>query len=61
MRADTVLLLSLDTRTGEAGILSIPPRDTRVWIPSRQRWDRINAAYAHGGERPWRWRPFPIC
>ncbi len=48
VRADTVLLLSLDTRTGEAGILSIP-RDTRVWIPSRQRWDRINAAYAHGG------------
>lgn len=48
VRADTVLLLSLDTRTGEAGILSIP-RDTRVWIPSRQRWERINAAYAHGG------------
>lgn len=48
VRADTVILLSLNTRTGEAGILSIP-RDTRVWIPSRQRWDRINAAYAHGG------------
>ncbi len=48
VRADTVLLLSLDTQTGEAGILSIP-RDTRVWIPSRQRWERMNAAYAHGG------------
>ena len=48
VRADTIMLLSLDTKTGEAGVLSIP-RDTRVWIPSRQRWERINAAYAHGG------------
>lgn len=47
-RADTILLLSLDTKTGDAGVLSIP-RDTRVWSPSRQRWDRINAVYAHGG------------
>lgn len=47
-RADSIMLLSLDTKTGEAGVLSIP-RDTRVWIPSRQRWERINAAYAHGG------------
>lgn len=47
-RADTIILLSLDTKTGDAGALSIP-RDTRVWIPSRQRWERMNAAYAHGG------------
>lgn len=47
-RADAIMLFSLDTTTGEAGVLSIP-RDTRVWIPSRQRWERINAAYAHGG------------
>lgn len=47
-RADTIMLLSLDTKTGDAGVLSIP-RDTRVWVPSRQRWDRINAVYAHGG------------
>jgi LCP family protein required for cell wall assembly len=47
-RADSIMLFSLDTATGEAGVLSIP-RDTRVWIPSRQRWERINAAYAHGG------------
>lgn len=47
-RADTIMLLSLDVKTGEAGVLSIP-RDTRVWIPSRQRWERVNAAYAHGG------------
>jgi LCP family protein required for cell wall assembly len=48
VRADTIMLLSLDTKTGAGGVVSIP-RDTRVWIPSRQRWDRINAAYAHGG------------
>lgn len=48
VRADTILLLSLDRKTGDAGVLSIP-RDTRVFIPSRQRWDRINSAYAHGG------------
>lgn len=47
-RADSIMLFSLDTKTGEAGVLSIP-RDTRVWIPSRQRWERVNAAYAHGG------------
>ena len=48
VRADTILLFSVNPRTGEAGVLSIP-RDTRVWIPSRQSWDRVNAAYAHGG------------
>ncbi|MCK9525150.1 MAG: LCP family protein [Limnochordia bacterium] len=47
-RADSIMLFSLDTTTGEVGVLSIP-RDTRVWIPSRQRWERVNAAYAHGG------------
>ncbi|NLL48045.1 MAG: LCP family protein [Firmicutes bacterium] len=47
-RADTMMLMSLNTVTGEAGVVSIP-RDTRVWIPSRQRYERINAAFAHGG------------
>lgn len=47
-RADTIMLLSLDTNSGDVGVLSIP-RDTRVWSPSRQRWERINAVYAHGG------------
>lgn len=47
-RADTIVLLSLDTNSGDVGVLSIP-RDTRVWSPSRQRWERINAVYAHGG------------
>lgn len=47
-RADTILLVSLDLKSGEAGVLSIP-RDTRVWLPSHNRWDRVNAAYAYGG------------
>lgn len=49
-RADSIMVFSLDTTTGAAGVLSIP-RDTRVWIPSRQRWERINSAYAHGGAK----------
>jgi len=47
-RADTIMLVSLDPETGDVGVLSIP-RDTRVFIAERQRWDRINAAYAYGG------------
>lgn len=47
-RADTILLVSVDTKSGDLAVLSIP-RDTRVWSPSRQRWERINALYAHGG------------
>lgn len=49
-RADTIMLLSVDTDSGDVGVLSIP-RDTRVWSPSRQSWDRINALYAHGGTK----------
>lgn len=48
VRADSIMLFSLDTKTGDVGVMSIP-RDTRVWVPSRQRWERINSAYAHGG------------
>lgn len=47
-RADTIMLVSLDMATGEAGVLSIP-RDTRVFISDRNRWDRVNAAHAYGG------------
>ena len=42
---DTILLVAADPNTGSAGILSIP-RDTRVYIPERDRWDRINAVHA---------------
>lgn len=47
-RTDTILLAALDPNTGYAGIISIP-RDTRVYIPERDRWDRINAVHAYGG------------
>lgn len=47
-RADTILLVSVDARTGQIGVLSIP-RDTRVWLRPQNRWDRVNAAYAYGG------------
>lgn len=47
-RADTILLASIDTRTGDVALLAIP-RDTRVWLSRQNKWDRINAAYAYGG------------
>lgn len=47
-RTDTILLASLDTDTGKAGIISIP-RDTRIYIEERGRWDRVNAVHAYGG------------
>lgn len=50
VRADSIMLFSLDPKTGKAGILSVP-RDTRVWVSSRQKWERINAAYAYGGAK----------
>ncbi len=46
-RADVLMLLSLDTDTGEASMLSIP-RDTRVTLPGRGE-DKINHAHAYGG------------
>lgn len=46
-RTDTIMLVSLDPRSGDAGVLSIP-RDTRVEIPGRG-FQRINAANALGG------------
>ncbi|MBO8141867.1 MAG: LCP family protein [Firmicutes bacterium] len=47
-RTDTIMVASFDPRTGEAGIMSIP-RDTRVQIPGRSGFHRINTAYALGG------------
>lgn len=47
-RTDTLMLFSLNTETGHAGVLSIP-RDTRVAIPGRSGHHRINVAYALGG------------
>jgi len=47
-RTDTMMLLSLDPEMGSAGILSIP-RDTRVQIPGRPTYEKINHAHAYGG------------
>lgn len=46
-RTDTIMLVSFDPRSGDAGVLSIP-RDTRVEIPGRG-FQRINVAHALGG------------
>ena len=47
-RTDTLMLASFDPRTGQLGVLSIP-RDTRVEIPGRSGYQRINTAYTLGG------------
>ena len=47
-RSDTLMFLSLSDDS--ASLLSIP-RDTRVYIEKRGGWQKINAAYAHGGEK----------
>ena len=46
-RSDTLMVVSLDSKTDRASLLSIP-RDTRVKI-KRHGYDKINAAYAYGG------------
>lgn len=46
-RADTIMLLSLNQKTGEINIISIP-RDMRVKIPGYG-MDKINHSYAYGG------------
>lgn len=45
---DTLMLVSLNSRTRHIGVLSIP-RDTRVRIPGRTGFHRINVAHAIGG------------
>jgi len=47
-RADTIMLLYLDPGESTGSLLSIP-RDTYVEIPGHGE-DKINAAYAYGGE-----------
>ena len=46
-RSDTLILASVDTKSKQMSLLSIP-RDTRVNIP-KHGWDKINAADALGG------------
>ena len=47
-RSDTMILLSIQPAQHSALAISIP-RDTRVLIPQRERYDKINHAYAFGG------------
>ncbi len=46
-RADTILILSVDPKTKDTVLFSIP-RDIRVMIPGRG-MDKINHAFAYGG------------
>lgn len=47
-RSDTILVASLDPVKKQVNVLSVP-RDTRVHIPGRHGYDKINAALAYGG------------
>lgn len=47
-RSDTMFIATFDQAIGEVSLLSVP-RDTRVRIPG-YRWDKINHAYAEGGQ-----------
>ena len=48
-RSDTLMIATLDPQTDRVALLSIP-RDTRVKIRGHD-YDKINAAYAYGGEK----------
>ena len=48
-RSDTLMVASVDSNEDTVSLLSIP-RDTRVQI-KRHGYDKINAAYAYGGEK----------
>ncbi|HCU38287.1 MAG TPA: hypothetical protein DGT21_23555 [Armatimonadetes bacterium] len=48
-RSDTLMIAYLNKRLKKAALLSVP-RDLKVQIPGRGR-DKINAAYAYGGEQ----------
>lgn len=49
-RTDVVILASLDLKSGKLGFFSLP-RDTRVEIPGRDGYHKLNAAYAYGGPK----------
>lgn len=48
-RSDTLMIATLDPKKHQAALLSVP-RDTRVQIKGHG-FDKINAAYAYGGEK----------
>jgi LCP family protein required for cell wall assembly len=47
-RSDTILIGAVDLKNKRIRGISIP-RDTRVQIPGREGYEKINAAYVHGG------------
>jgi polyisoprenyl-teichoic acid--peptidoglycan teichoic acid transferase len=47
-RSDVVMLLTVNPKTKKVYLLSIP-RDTRVYIPSEGRKDKITHSYSYGG------------
>lgn len=49
-RSDIMMLVSYNPATGKSAVISIP-RDSRVQIPGREGYDKINAAHAYGGPR----------
>lgn len=48
-RSDTIVILSYDMQTGRTMLTSVM-RDFLVYLPERGTYDKINAAYAYGGE-----------
>lgn len=49
-RSDTLFVVMFDTAKKTVSLLSIP-RDTRVWIPEYDYYDKINHAYSYGGRK----------
>lgn len=47
-RTDTMLVLSFNRKTREAKLVSFL-RDTWIYIPGRDKWNRINTAFRFGG------------
>lgn len=47
-RSDTMMVASIAPEDGTVKLLSLP-RDTKVTIPGRKGYDKINHAYAYGG------------
>lgn len=46
--SDVIIIASMQPNVPAITLLSIP-RDTLVWIPSRNRFGKVNTAYAYGG------------
>jgi len=49
-RTDTMIFVNIDPTKKQINMLSIP-RDTRVLIPGKNYYDKINSAYSIGGEQ----------